>query len=82
MLIALQRFSVLHGLRDSSGRGHLDAVGGPAVAAADLVRAGDPRAAIRLLLAMSTAQLAELTPEFQLVGNRQVWTSQRSKHFL
>lgn len=71
MLIALQPFSVLYGLRDSQrAAAILDAVGGPAVAAADLVRAGDPKAAIRELLAISTAQLAELTPRVPASGQQ------------
>lgn len=62
MLIAVRPFSVLQGMRDPAlAAAILRQIGGAAAAGADLVEAGDPKAAIRHLLAIDPAELAELT---------------------
>ena len=62
MLIAVRPFSVLQGLRNPQlAASILRQLGGPADAAADLVASGDPKTAIRFLLAIDAAELAELT---------------------
>lgn len=62
MLIAVRPFSVLQGMRDATlAASILRGVGGAAAAAADLVDAHDPKAAIRHLLAIDPAELSELT---------------------
>lgn len=62
MLIAIRPFSVLQGMRDADlASAILRAVGGSAVAAADLLAAGDPKSAIRHLLAINPAELADMT---------------------
>lgn len=63
MLIAVRPFSVLQGMRDAAlAAAILRGVGGSAAAAADLVEASDPKAAIRYLLAIDPVELADLTP--------------------
>lgn len=64
MLIAVRPFSVLQGMRDPElAAAILRKVGGSAGAGADLLDAGDPKGAIRLLLAIDPAELSELTPK-------------------
>jgi len=61
MLIALQPFSVLQGLREPHlAAAILDEVGGPCLEAAALVRGGDLKAAIRYLLAIPSEQIPGL----------------------
>ncbi|HAM22236.1 MAG TPA: mannose-6-phosphate isomerase, class I [Actinobacteria bacterium] len=64
MLIAVRPFSVLQGMRDPKlAAAILRKVGGSAQGGADLLDAGDPKGAIRLLLAVDPAELSELTPK-------------------
>ena len=64
MLIAVRPFSVLQGMREPQlAAAILRQVGGSAQAGADLVEAGDPKAAIRALLEIDPAELSELTPK-------------------
>lgn len=60
MLIALKPFSALQGLRDPElASSILTRLGGAAAEAAELLRAGDPKAAIRRLLSSDPTALAE-----------------------
>ncbi len=62
MLIAVRPFSVLQGMRDAGlAAAILRGIGGSASLAADLLEAGEPKAAIRKLLAIEDAELSELT---------------------
>lgn len=62
MLIAVRPFSVLQGLREPEvAAAILRQVGGSAAGAADLVAAGNPKGAIRHLLAIDPGELSELT---------------------
>ena len=65
LLIALEPFAVLAGWRDEEEAATLLADSDPALAsAAAAVRAHDPAAAVRMLLALSTDDVTRLTPAF------------------